>query len=265
LRIAQDSGPYVIEDFADIPSTVEELENLLAREKAKLELSDDTDPALIEMFKKRREEIRTKESRHGNLEKELDSMRSSIEPIKNNWENGITSLVDHISDKFSDYFEKINCAGRVEINKTSKGPDVSPDEYKNWGIELMVKFRDSEILAPLTAHRQSGGERSVSIVLYLMAIQSFSKSPFRVIDEINQGMDPRNERLIHKQIIESVCEEGVSIAEGFNGGGQYFLITPKLLPDLIYHENMKVLTVYNGDYLPPNHQWRSNASDRWTR
>jgi len=32
--------------------------------------------------------------------------------------------------------------------------------------------------------------------------------------------------------------------------GQYFLITPKLLPFLTYHENMKILCVNNGDWLP---------------
>lgn len=31
---------------------------------------------------------------------------------------------------------------------------------------------------------------------------------------------------------------------------QYFLITPKLLPDLNYHERMRILCVNNGEWLP---------------
>lgn len=38
----------------------------------------------------------------------------------------------------------------------------------------------------LTAHHQSGGERSVSTMLYLMALQELNRCPFRVVDEINQ-------------------------------------------------------------------------------
>lgn len=38
----------------------------------------------------------------------------------------------------------------------------------------------------LDAHRQSGGERSVSTMMYLMALQDISNCPFRVVDEINQ-------------------------------------------------------------------------------
>ena len=39
-----------------------------------------------------------------------------------------------------------------------------------------------------------GGERSVSTALYMMALQSLTKVPFRCVDEINQGMDEVNER-----------------------------------------------------------------------
>lgn len=36
--------------------------------------------------------------------------------------------------------------------------------------------------------RQSGGERSVSTMLYLVALTGVTVTPFRVVDEINQGM-----------------------------------------------------------------------------
>jgi chromosome segregation ATPase len=49
-----------------------------------------------------------------------------------------------------------------------------------------VKFHNSTELHELTAHHQSGGERSVSTMLYLMALQELNRCPFRVVDEINQ-------------------------------------------------------------------------------
>lgn len=54
--------------------------------------------------------------------------------------------------------------------------------------------RENEPLSVLDSHRQSGGERAVSTIFYLMALQSLARAPFRLVDEINQGMDPRNER-----------------------------------------------------------------------
>ena len=49
-----------------------------------------------------------------------------------------------------------------------------------------MKFHNSTELHELTAHHQSGGERSVSTMLYLMALQELNRCPFRVVDEINQ-------------------------------------------------------------------------------
>ena len=40
----------------------------------------------------------------------------------------------------------------------------------------------------LTGLRQSGGEKSVSTMLYLVALTGVTVTPFRVVDEINQGM-----------------------------------------------------------------------------
>lgn len=61
------------------------------------------------------------------------------------------------------------------------------------------------------------------------------------MDEINQGMDPRAERAVHSQMVAMTCTPEA---------GQYFLITPKLLPGLAYHELMKVLIINNGEWLP---------------
>ena len=96
-------------------------------------------------------------------------------------------------------------------------------------------------MAILDAHRQSGGERSVSTIFYLMALQSLARSPFRVVDEINQGMDPRNERMVHERMVDIACAEGTS---------QYFLVTPKLLNNLKFHPKMKVHCIASSEYMP---------------
>lgn len=54
------------------------------------------------------------------------------------------------------------------------------------GCGRRVKFREAEELQPLNAQRQSGGERSVSTILYLVALQGVAACPFRIVDEINQ-------------------------------------------------------------------------------
>ena len=38
----------------------------------------------------------------------------------------------------------------------------------------------------LTAHHQSGGERSVSTAIFMLALQALTTVPFRCVDELNQ-------------------------------------------------------------------------------
>jgi len=80
--------------------------------------------------------------------------------------------------------------------------------------------------------------------MYLMALQDMASSPFRVVDEINQGMDQTNERLVFDRIVQSCCKDA---QEGL-GRPQYFLVTPKLLQGLraMDNDNVTVLLVFNG-------------------
>ena len=84
-----------------------------------------------------------------------------------------------------------------------------------------------------------------------MALQSLARAPFRVVDEINQGMDPRNERLVHARMVDIACG---SSAENGSQTSQYFLITPKLLNGLKYHPRMKVHCIASGEYMPSDHR-----------
>lgn len=130
--------------------------------------------------------------------------------------------------------------------------------------------------------------------MYLMSLAELGNSPFSLVDEINQGMDQRVERQVHNQLVATTCKDdvGQSVFSSFLpslcslyplalfrlpdavsdsiANLRYFLITPKLLPNLNYHEKMKVLIVNNvgpplssspnvaltrctsqGDWLPP--------------
>ena len=113
-------------------------------------------------------------------------------------------------------------------------------DYDKFAIQIWVKFREEEQMSILTANQQSGGERSVSTILYLISLQDLTHVPFRVIDEINQGMDPRNERMVFKQLVDSSCREGTP---------QCFLLTPKLLPELMYTKDVTILNIFNGPHL----------------
>uniref|UniRef100_A0A8C1WXE7 Structural maintenance of chromosomes protein 5 n=1 Tax=Cyprinus carpio TaxID=7962 RepID=A0A8C1WXE7_CYPCA len=237
--------PHILHSaFSQLPDTLDEIDAMLNEEKTRAECFTGLSDAVVEEYNRREREIQ-------NMEKELDdktnaltTYRQNIAEAKERWLNPLKQLVDQINERFSDFFRSMQCAGEVDLHSENE------EEYDKYGIRIRVKFRSSTQLHELTPHHQSGGERSVSTMLYLMSLQELNRCPFRVVDEINQGMDPVNERRVFDIVVRTAC--GVNTS-------QYFFITPKLLQNLKYAEQMTILCVHNGPYMLPPHKWSEKA------
>ncbi|KAI0036757.1 hypothetical protein K488DRAFT_40522 [Vararia minispora EC-137] len=213
--------------------TSQEINIELAEQQQKLELVMEANPGVIEQYERRKAEIETLSKKVEERERRTEKLDRTIQSVHDRWLPALQELVSSIGDKFSTAFDRIGCSGELELTES--------EDYDKWAITIWVKFRDDAQLQKLTPHRQSGGERSLTTIMYLMSMTEQARSPFSLVDEINQGMDQRAERAIHDQLVQTTCETEC---------GQYFLITPKLLPDLGYHKRMKILCVNNGEWLP---------------
>ncbi|CAK7218603.1 Structural maintenance of chromosomes protein 5 [Sporothrix curviconia] len=238
LEAAESIAPEGTERSAELHAlaqtkTVESLANEVAAETAKLELTRAVDEGVLDEYRRRGAEIEQLRSSLATNTSGFEDMGAKIADLRGRWEPRLDELIGRINDAFSYNFEQINCAGEISVHKDA--------DFDKWAIDIRVKFRENEELQKLDQHRQSGGERAVSTIFYLMSLQAMAQAPFRVVDEINQGMDPRNERMMHERMVEIACHEHTS---------QYFLITPKLLPNLRYDENMTVLCIASGPYVP---------------
>ncbi|KAJ7760373.1 hypothetical protein B0H16DRAFT_1719878 [Mycena metata] len=213
--------------------SMEELQTELEKQEANLEMNMNTNPGVVEQYEKRKEDIAQYEKSIETRQRAANKIEKAIKVARDNWEPALQSLVTSIGKKFSAAFDRIGCAGEIRVRQE--------ESYDQWAIDILVKFRDTEKLQLLTGQRQSGGERSLTTILYLMSLTEEARAPFSLVDEINQGMDQRAERMVHNSMVEVTCKPD---------SAQYFLITPKLLPDLEYHERMKILCVNNGEWLP---------------
>ena len=69
--------------------------------------------------------------------------------LQGRWYPELKALIDRVNERFSAAFERIRCAGEVHIEEH--------EDYAQWSIQILVKFRSSEELQRLTGQRQSGG------------------------------------------------------------------------------------------------------------
>ncbi|XP_047623713.1 structural maintenance of chromosomes protein 5 isoform X2 [Phacochoerus africanus] len=236
--------------FQDLPNTLDEIDALLTEERSRASCFTGLNPTVVQEYTKREEEIEQLTEELKIKKVELDKYRENISQVKERWLNPLKELVEKINEKFSHFFSSMQCAGEVDLHTENE------EDYDKYGIRIRVKFRTNTQLQELTPHHQSGGERSVSTMLYLMALQELNRCPFRVVDEINQGMDPINERRVFELVVNTACKENTS---------QYFFITPKLLQNLPYSDKMTILFVYNGPHMLEPNRWNLKAFQRRRR
>lgn len=273
-KLAERGEPGLTELFQEIAAKhatpegyhPDDLEADIDTIKADLELVQGGDQRVIDEYEKRDGLIAQLKERLASSKVKDVAMATLIRETRELWETRLDELIGVISEQFGENFRRIGCAGSVVVYKADApmeeigeeaedGEEGAPRQengldFANWALHISVKFREAEPLSLLDSHRQSGGERAVSTIFYLMALQSLSRAPFRVVDEINQGMDPRNERMVHGRMVD-IAAGGNGRGRGEEGGGsQYFLVTPKLLGGLKYRAGMTVLCIVSGENMP---------------
>ncbi len=131
-----------------------------------------------------------------------------VEERKKVWRASIRDLLRVINPQFQNVLSKIGGTGVVKLSDM--------EDIESSGLELWIGFREASPTV-LDAYTQSGGERSVSIIAFLLSLQGSVISPFRAVDEFDVHMDPRNRESIFKMIFQYVKEDPAT---------QYLVITP---------------------------------------
>ncbi|RCK59003.1 Structural maintenance of chromosomes protein 5 [Candida viswanathii] len=200
--------------------------------KDELSLLTRGDEGTIGRLKTKLQDIKDAERFLPELEKKKEQLDKQISDLQEKYEGELSVLVDKISLAFNKRFTKVASDGRVQLAKLTR--------FKDWKLQILVKFREESELKVLDHQSQSGGERAVSTIFFIMSLQGLTDAPFRIVDEINQGMDPKNEQMAHRYLVHTACQ---------NNRSQYFLVTPKLLTGLYYHPDMVVHCIFTGPYI----------------
>lgn len=124
------------------------------------------------------------------------------------WREVVDGLLAEVNRDFNELLAEAEGAGQVLL---TEGKDL-----EKIGLDIRAGFRGQEP-TPLDSFSQSGGERSITLTAFLLALQRRAASPIRAIDEFDVHLDPHNRELVSKVIVAS--------AKSANGV-QYIAITP---------------------------------------
>ncbi len=156
-----------------------------------------------------------------------ENRENTMEEVKarmDAWLTVMQGLLDHVSLQYQRILSQAHALGEVHL---ANGHDIEAA-----GLEVLVGFKGARPV-PLDAYTQSGGERSMATMSFLLALQQHVQSPFRAVDEYDVHMDPRNRETITNLLVESV--------EGVNS--QYLIITPSQIT--FAKQDVHIITVQN--------------------
>ncbi len=157
------------------------------------------------------------------LQENKKAMLSELESRKSVWRGAMEDLVESVDPTYQSVLSAADASGFI---KFEEGADI-----EDAGIALYVGFRGGSptTLDPFT---QSGGERSVALMAFILSLQGRIVSPMRAMDEFDIHMDPKNREAMFKMILSQMKQREAS---------QYLVITPSILT--VFDRSAHVITV----------------------
>jgi chromosome segregation ATPase len=160
-----------------------------------------------EMYESYNETFKEIQQRIEEVRENRRKILQEIEERNRKWREVVETLLDEVNTKYKSLLRKLQAVGEVRL--------INSHDIEEAGLEIIVGFKG---VAPqrLDPYTHSGGERSSSVMAFLLALQQNVISPFRAVDEFDLHMDPQNKEVVSDFI--------VSAMEGTHD--QYMAITP---------------------------------------
>jgi len=205
------------------PRDLLELEKEISGIRGSLgELSDVPDEieGVYKMYLKDFQEL--KETLQNVIEKR-EEMQAELRRGLRKWREIIEGYLEEINRDFNEILKEIGARGHVKIVN---------NDVRKVGLDITVGFEGKEEIS-ISTLGQSGGEKSLSTMAFLLALQRQVKSPFRAVDEYDVHLDPVNRDQVTHLLRSAV--EGDS--------KQYIAITPSHLSEADLEEAGNVIVV----------------------
>jgi len=214
------------------PRDLDEIENYIQKVNVKADIVFVHNPNAIKMYEERKAKMLTIRVELETKQAELTTKSASLQQRQEQWKAELIPIVESISIIFAKHMKSLEFEGAVLLEE-------HPTDFSKWCIDIKVKYRKQAVLQSLDGSAQSGGEKTMATIIYLTALQEQATCPFRVVDEINQGVDENNEKKIFKVVSHSACEPK---------NPQMFMMCQKVVSGLEYHPGMTILNIFNGPH-----------------
>ncbi|MGC8632682.1 MAG: AAA family ATPase [Thermoprotei archaeon] len=195
----------------------EDIRTELAQAKAALEALSDVNESTEQAYQRLSKELAELLTKAETAERNRQAVLSEISDREKRWAGALHDLVELVNAGYKEVLSSVGGSGYLRLVGLKEGADPSQA-----GLELYAGFRGTSPVK-LNPFTHSGGERSVTIMAFLISLQQHVLSPIRAVDEFDVHMDPANKEVIAGVLIKELSKKK---------DVQYIYITPGPLPKL---------------------------------
>ncbi|MEW6070401.1 MAG: chromosome segregation protein SMC, partial [Candidatus Thermoplasmatota archaeon] len=185
----QSYEPYVKNKDEKIPS-VEELKKIIQESEERMRALGLVNMKALEEYE---EAIKRKENIKSEIEQLIAQKKELLkvmEELKSKKVVNFTKVFNGVNENFKSIYKELSDGNDGELILEN------PDSIFEGGLSISVKLKGKK----LRLEALSGGEKSLTALAFIFAIQNYNPSPFYVLDEIDIHLDAFNNELVAKLI-----------------------------------------------------------------
>lgn len=167
-----------------------ELRKKLPEIEAKIKKLGAINMKALERFEELKKEVDFVKEKSEKLDSERKAVLELIDKIELKKINVFMDCFNHVSKKFSDiYYHFFEGEGRLGLS--------DPQNPTEGGLLIEAKYKEDRLKS---IDAMSGGEKSLTALAFIFAIQSFDPAPFYIFDEADAALDKENSLKLGKMI-----------------------------------------------------------------
>jgi chromosome segregation protein len=145
----------------------------------------------LEVYETIEKEYKNLLEKASKLKEEKEEVLNMISEIESKKKGAFIKVYKEISNNFQKVFSELSTKGSAHLELED------PENPFNAGIIIKVKIIGNKYL---DIHSLSGGEKSLTALAFIFAIQEYKPASFYLLDEVDAALDKRNSETLSKLI-----------------------------------------------------------------
>ncbi|HWG91191.1 MAG TPA: chromosome segregation protein SMC [Candidatus Thermoplasmatota archaeon] len=185
---------YQVELPVTIPETIESLRNRVRSLENEMERLGAVNMLALDEYDRQSARKKDLEGEVARLKEERERLLTLVGELAGRKKEGFFKVFHEINKNFQEVFARLSDGGKAELMLEH------PEDPFAGGLLMRSQPKGKKITR---LEALSGGEKSLTSMAFIFAIQEYDPSPFYYLDEVDQNLDGINSELLARMVKEN--------------------------------------------------------------